>query len=161
MFCSSSAPMIFDGILPMTSCKVMLRLSAWSKFCFKNGFLTVRPVKSMVYSFLFLVSASQKTSKAPSSVTSLFFAMSKKVRPSFDPRASANVSKPLSLKAFRDKSRCLRVLLKGSISDKIAMPSLEIMLPPREISRTLVLFLSVSTSSGKPSSLILFCAKFR
>ena len=76
-FCSSSAEMMFAGILPMTSYRVMLRLRAWSKYCFKNGFLTVRPVRSRVLRCLLIASESHRTIRLPSSVMSLFLAMSR------------------------------------------------------------------------------------
>ena len=152
---------MFYGIFPITYCKVIFFFNASHKCVFKYGFLILSPVISIVLIVLFIMRASARIIKLPSSDKSLLLAMSKNVMPSFKASSSANRSKPASEKLFLPMSICLSVLLYARNLDKIEIPSLLIIFPPRESSWSIVVSERYSTISFKPSSWILFWPKFK
>jgi hypothetical protein len=107
-----SSPSRLPGgiLLPTTLTKVILVFRAFSKCCFKKGFLRRMPSKIRVSKHLFLAIASARVTRLPSSLRSLFLEMSSLVIPVFFPTSEANISKPLSLKLLRPISSVSRVV---------------------------------------------------
>jgi len=134
---------------------------AGSKCCLRYGLRILREERSRVCIDLFFIKESASVIRLPSSVRSLFFAISRNFKPLLKAKACAKTSKPVSVKEFFGISRCWSVVLLCKNLERIIIPSLEIILLPKASSYRVLFSFNTSTRSFRPSSLILFPFKFK
>lgn len=124
--CSS----ITSGVsFPITYLSVMFFFKLGSRYNFKNGFLTLTPVRSNVCKWELNASYLASVIKLPSSLRSFDLEISRKVNVAFTPISLAKDRKALSLYRFLDISSIFKLVFGLINSDKMWIPSFDILLP--------------------------------
>ena len=124
--CSS----ITSGVsLPITYFSVIFFFKLGSRYNFKNGFLTLTPDRSNVCKWELNASYLASVIKLPSSLRSFDLEMSRKVNVAFTPISLAKDRKALSLYRFLEISSIFKLVFGFINSDKMWIPSFDILLP--------------------------------